>query len=270
MIKKIKKIALTAFSISITVGLLGCGGGGGGGGGSSPDATSPTLSWSSLTKPVGMTSPSLQGTLNQIGGDRSTALLLPPLSPDVSNAKLWVISSTGDALTILTANAVNSTTVSATGRQYDLRSNFGATSTSVDLLGTVNPSTNPASLSFNNSTVYSFADNLNRAALQLNMQGTWRGVASGSVQHEINLTVDEAGYATGNTTLGHVMTGSLIARSDITSYQVNLRGTRQTQRFSIDGVALITQSNSELQLLWELTDLDTGTTSAASYRLTRQ
>lgn len=264
MIKKIKKIALTACSLAITVGVLGCGGGGGN------DAPSTTLSWASLTKPVGMASPSLQGSLDQIGGDRSSALLLPPLSPDISNAKLWVISSTGDALTILTTNAVNSTTVSAKGRQYDLRSNFGATSSSVDLQGTINSNISPASLSFNNATVYSFADNLNRPALQLNMRGTWRGVAAGSVQHEINLTVDEAGYATGNTTLGHVLTGSLTARGDITAYQVNLRGTRQTQRFSIDGVALITQNNSELQLLWELTDLDNGTTSAASYRLTRQ
>jgi hypothetical protein len=264
MIKQFKKFALTAFATVMTVGVLGCGGGGGAAG------AGTTLSWSSLVKPGEMTSASLQGRLNQIGGDRSTALLLPPLSPDVNNAKLWVVSSTGDALTILTTKALSSNTVSAKGRQYDLRSNFGATSTLVDLQGSINPNTNPASLSFNNSTVYSFSDNLNRPALQRNMWGTWRGVAAGSVPHEINLTVDEAGYATGNTTLGHVLTGSLIARGDITSYQVNLRGTRESQRFSIDGISLITQSNSELQLLWELTDLDTGITSAASYRLERQ
>lgn len=267
MISKIKKIALVTFSTVLTAGILGCGGGG-----DSPAAGpgSSTLSWSSLVKSELMTSSTLQGSLNQIGGDRSTALLLPPLSPDVNNAKLWIVSSTGDALTILTSNAVNSNTVSAVGRQYDLRSNFGATSTQLNLQGTVNTNTNPASLSFNNSTVYSFADNLSRPALQLNMRGTWRGIAAGSVQHEIILTVDEAGFASGSTTLGHVLTGSLMARSDIASYQVNLRGTRETQRFLIDGIALITQSNSELQLLWELTDLDTGTTSAASYRLTRQ
>ena len=268
MIKKIKRTALTAFSTVLIVGVLGCGGGGGSGAQGASAGT--TLSWSSLVKPGDMTSPSLQGTLSQIGGDRSTALLLPPLSPDVNNAKLWVISSTGDALTILKTNSLSSNTVSAKGRQYDLRSNFGATSTLVDLQGSINSNTNPASLSFNNSSVYSFADNLNRPALQLNMRGIWRGATTGTVPHEINLTVDEAGYATGNTTLGHVFTGSLIARSDITSYQVNFRGTRESQKFSIDGVALITQSNSELQLLWELTDLDTGTTSAASYRLTRQ
>ncbi len=269
MIKKIKRVALIGFSTALTVGVLGCGGGGGGGG--SNDAANSALTWSSLTKPAGMESSSLQGSLTQIGGDRSNALLLPPLSPDVINAKLWVISSTGDTLTILKTNALSSSTVSAKGRQYDLRSNLGATSVPVDLQGSINPNTNPASLSFNNSTVYSFADNLNRPALQLNMRGSWRGATTGTVPHEINLTVDEAGYVTtGNTTLGHVLTGSLIARSDIASYQVNLRGTRESQKFLIDGIALITQSNSELQLLWELTDLDTGITSAASYRLTRQ
>jgi hypothetical protein len=261
MIKKIKRIALTAFSMVLTVGVLGCGGGGGG-------AVSSSLPWSSLIKPAGMTSPSLQGSLTQTGGD--TGLLLPPLSPDLSNAKLWVISSTGDALTVLTATAVNSSGISAKGRRYDLRSNFGATSTPVDLQGTINTNTSLGSLSFNNSTLYSFADNLNRPALQLNMRGTWRGQAAGSVPHEINLIVDEAGVATGNTTLGHVLSGYFIARSDITTYQVSLRGSRQSQRFSIDGISLITQSNTELQLLWEMTDLDTGATSAASYRLTRQ
>jgi hypothetical protein len=263
MIKKMKKIALTAFSTVLTAGILGCGGGGGG-------AVGTTLAWSSLIKPVLMASPSLQGSMTQIGGDRSTALLLPPLAPDVRNAKLWVINSTGDTLTVLTANALNSETISAKGRRYDLQSNFGATSTPVDLQGTINPNINPASLSLNNSTVYSFADNLNRPALQLNM-GTWQGRAEGSVPHLINLTIDAAGFvSTGNTTLGHVLTGSLIARSDIAAYQVNLRGTRQSQQFLIDGVALITDNNSKLQLFWELTDLDTGTTSAASYLLTRQ
>jgi hypothetical protein len=265
MIKKFKKIALIAFSISITVGVLGCGGGGGGGG-----DVSATLPWSALSKPAGMTSPSLQGTLT--GGDGSIALLLPPLSPDVNNAKLWVISSTNnsstkDSLTVLTASALNNSTMSAKGRRYDLRSNFGATSTSVDLQGTLNPNTTLGTLSFNNSTVYSFTDNLNRGALLRNMRRNWKGLAEGGLQHELYLTINPDGYVTGYTTQNHNFTGQLIARNDFPSYQVTLNGDHRGKKIQIDAIALLTENFTQMQLLWVLTDMETGATSGASYLL---
>jgi hypothetical protein len=266
MIKKIKKTTLIALSVAFTFGILGCGGGGGGSDGAVPSA----INWAVAQKPTDWSSPTLQGFLKQVGGDRE-ALLVPPMSPDNSNASLWVISPLEKSLVVLTVNAINASTLKATGRQYDLSSNFGSTSIAVDLEGSINTNTNPASLIFTNSTVYSFEDNLQLAALQLNLRGDWKGVATGELGHEISLSIDEAGIITkGETTQGHIFSGQILARNDIRAYQVKMRAIRGNKRFSINGVSLIVESNSRLNLMWVLTDLDTGETSAASYSLTRQ
>jgi hypothetical protein len=176
------------------------------------------------------------------------------------SAQVWALAQDSSVLAKLSINS--GTTLAVSGTSYSLSSAVTQTVSTLSGSATAVISSNPKTLSLaglsNASIAFTQSDALSTPALQADLAASWRASFNQGSQI-VNWTVSPAGAVSGNSNTGCTWSGNLLTLSNTSVYSANLTESCTTGSTSLEGIATINASKTQLTIATTSVDQSKGT-----------
>jgi hypothetical protein len=208
--------------------------------------------------PASVAAAALQGRwLTSVSTPNYSLIVLPAVG---DSAQAWAL--TQDSSILAKLNISSGTTLSVSGKSYSL---IGAVTQTVSTLSgsaTAMINNTPKTLSLsgvsNTNIAFTQSDAFTTPPLQTDLAANWRASFNQGSQI-VNWTINQAGAVSGNSNTGCTWSGNLLALSNAAAYSASLIESCATGNTSLEGIATINASKTQLTVATTSVDQSKGT-----------